>query len=299
MADTETDLALVQHEVQRKLGGCIIRLQQYERLLKAMLATMSLDGPLEQFRTVQGQRVAGMRNRTLGTLVTMFTGEHLTAASSDVEVAPHEKTRSDGQSADVAWASIHSNISMLPERYTQVKEGLGELVSLRNDLVHHLLERFDISDECGCRAASIHLDSCYGKIDRHFQTLTTWYTGLAKARTAMLATLQSKTFEDMFVHGINPDGSVRWQDSSIVECLRDAEKACQVEGWTSLEAAIRFISKANRDQIPSRYGCKTWRQVLKKSEQFQVRSVASSDGAPGHAWYRSFNKATRLGESVE
>jgi hypothetical protein len=53
------------------------------------------------------------------------------------------------------------NISMSPELHAQTKAGLAELVDLRNDLVHHLIENFDISDENGCRAASSHLDSCY------------------------------------------------------------------------------------------------------------------------------------------
>jgi len=34
----ENTVAALQHEVQRKLGRCILRLQQYERLLKAMVA---------------------------------------------------------------------------------------------------------------------------------------------------------------------------------------------------------------------------------------------------------------------
>lgn len=53
------------------------------------------------------------------------------------------------------------NISMPPEYRAQTKAGLAELVDLRNDLVHHLIENFDISHENGCRAACSHLDSCY------------------------------------------------------------------------------------------------------------------------------------------
>ena len=47
---------------------------------------------------------------------------------------------------------------MSPERYAQTTAGLADLVAIRNDLVPHLIERFDISDENGCRAASSHLE---------------------------------------------------------------------------------------------------------------------------------------------
>jgi hypothetical protein len=280
-------IELLQHEVQHKLGRCMIRLQQYERLLKAMVATIAVEGPVEQLQVVQDTQVAGARNKTLGQLVGMFTGDHLVATSSDVEVVQDDDTSSGGQSANVAWASMRFNISMTPERHTETKAGLAELVVLRNDLVHHFIERFDIFDEDGCRAAISHLDTCDEQIEGHFGRLKDWTTSLAETKALASSFLQSKLFEDMFVHGINPDGSVCWPQSTIVECLREVETACQVDGWTSLDAAIRFISKENGDQVPSRYGCKTWRQVLRKSGLFELRCPAPEEGAIGRAWYRS------------
>jgi hypothetical protein len=286
-ADVDSVLRVLQHEVQRKLGRCMLRLQQCERLLKIMVAGMAVKGPVEQLQAVQDQKRAGMRNKTLGTLVGMFTGDHLTAALSDVEVGPNDDANSGVQSADVAWASMRFNISMSPERYAQTKDGLAELVALRNDLVHHLIEFFDIFDENGCLASVTHLDTCYEQIDGHFERLKDSAMSLDETRALTLSYVQSKSFEDMFVHGINPDGSVCWPRSTIIECLREAETACQVDGWTSLDAAIGFISKENRDQIRSRYGCKTWRQVLKKSGLFELRSPTATEGAIGRAWYRS------------
>ena len=285
--DSDGVLKALQHEVQRKLGRCMLRLQHYERSFKAMVADMAVEGPVRQFQALQDQKLADMRTKTLGTLVGMFTGNHLTAALPDVEAGPDDYTGSGIQSVDVAWASIRFNISMSPERYAQSKDGLAELVALRNELVHHLIELFDIFDENGCRAALTHLDACYEKIDAHFERLNDWAKSLAETQALASSFLQSKSFEDMLVHGINPDGSVFWPQSTIVECLREAETACQVGGWTSLDAAIEYISKENRDQIPSRYGCKTWRQVLRKSGLFELRKVGCSDGKSRETLYRS------------
>ena len=265
----------------------MLRLQQYERLLKTMVAGMAVKGPIERFQAAQDQKLVDMRTKTLGTLVGMFTGNHLTPALSDVEAGPDDDTGTGVQSIDVAWASIRFNISMSPERYAQSKDSLAELVALRNELVHHLIERFDIFDENGCRAALTHLDACYEQIDAHFERLKDWAKSLAETQALASSFLQSKSFEDMFVHGINPDGSVYWMRSTIVECLHQAETACQVGGWTSLDAAIEFISKENRDQVPSRYGCKTWRQVLRKSGLFELRKIGCSDGKSKGTLYRS------------
>lgn len=284
--DVDNVLEFRQHEVQRKLGRCMLRLQQYECLLKSMVASMAVEGPFEQLQAKRAGQVAGASDQSLGTLVRMFTGSHLISTPLDGGPAAGGPI-SGGQSSDVAWAGMRSNISMPPELYAQTTAGLAELVALRNDLVHHFIERFDIFNENGCRAAIAHLESSYQKIDAHCQVLKTWANGIAETQALASSFMQSKSFEDMFVHGINPDGSVCWPRTTIVECLRDAERACQIDGWTSLDAAIEFISNVNRDQIPSRYGCKTWRQVLKKSGQFELRTAPRSDDACGQAWYRS------------
>jgi hypothetical protein len=277
----------LQHEVQRKLGRCMLRLQQYERLLKAMVAGMAVEGPIEQLPATRARQEARASDKSLGTLVRMFTSSHLTPAPSEGVKAEAEDSGSSCQSADAAWASIRFNILMSPERYAYTKSALAELVALRNDLVHHLIERFDISDESGCRAATAHLETCYEQIDEHCRRLKTWATSLAESQALASSYVQSKAFEDMFVHGINDDRSVCWPRSTIVECLREAETACRVDGWTSLDAALVFLSKENRDQVPSRYGCKTWRQVLKKSEQFESRTAPGLGSKRGATWYRS------------
>jgi hypothetical protein len=287
VADMNNLVEVAQLEMQKKLGRCMLRLQQYERLLKAMVAAMSLEGNPEDWPAVRSRQEAAASKKSLGTLVGLFTGDYLTenqltTESSTVNVAPADKA------ADAPWFKTRLNIAMSPERREQAKEALAELVAMRNDLVHHLIEQFDISEESGCLAATRHLQDCYQKIDDHLGQLKEWSDGQVEAQALASSFLQSKAFEDAFVHGINPDGSVCWSRSSIVEFLREAETACQVDGWTSLDVAIAFISKENRDQIPSRYGCKTWRQVLKQSGQFELRSDAGSDGAMGQAWYRSY-----------
>lgn len=270
----------LRREVQCKLGRCMIKLQQYERMLKAMTAGMALEGPADQLQEIREKQEASTSTKTLGGLVRMFTDGHLKCASSDDE----DDAKDDVPAPDALWVRMSFSVSMSPENLAQTKAGLTALVAMRNELVHHFIERFDLSGEHGCRAASIHLDDCYTQIDHHYGFMRALVVNLNQAQEFLA---QSPAFHDALVHGIYPDGSVCWPHSTIVECLRDAETACQNASWTDLHAAIAFIGKHHPDQIPSRYGCKTWRQVLKRSELFELRSSPGSEGVASMAWYRS------------
>lgn len=282
----ENAVVPLQQEVQRKLGRCMLRLQQYERLLKALTGSMAVAGPPEELYAVRDRQVAEVRGRTLGVLVGAFTGSHMAVTSSGPQ--PEEDRMSGGSGpAGMPWASIGFKIAMSPERHAQTKAGLAELAELRNELVHHLIEKFSISGEDGCRAASAYLDDCYARIDAHCRTLGSWATAVNEGRARIAALAQSKSFGDALLHAMDRGGPVDLSGSRIVECLRDAEKTCMVEGWASLSAAVTFISRKSSDQFPSRYGCRTWRQVLQRSGQFEIRSTAGSAGMSGQTWYRS------------
>jgi hypothetical protein len=227
----------------------MLRLQQYERLLKAMVGTMAVEGPIEQLHAVRVQQESDASDKSLGVLVRMFITGHLTATLPTGEASASDASNDDKR-PDVAWASMKFQLAMSPERQAQAKKGLEELFSLRNELVHYFIERFDISDESGCGAACIHLDRCYEQIDGHCKLLKSWATTLIESKALASSYLHSNAFADMFVHGIHEDGSVCWPRSTIVECLREAEADCQVDGWTSLDAAITSMLKKIETRYP-------------------------------------------------
>lgn len=286
MADTIPSL---QREVQRKLGRCMLRLQQYERSMKALVANMAVEGPPEELQAIRDKQLLCAKTKPLGTLIGLFTGSYLKVAAPQGQPAPED---ADDKLPSEAWIRMNFSMSMPAERHAQTKQALAELVYMRNDLVHHFLERFDLWDESGCRAAEAHLDACFEQVDSHFQDLGAWHASLAQALAMMMSARQSPQFEDAFVHGIDPDGTVHWPISTVVECLRNAEQVCAIDGWTLLDSAIAFIRLDHLDQAPAKYGCKNWRQVLKKSEQFEIRTDVNPLNARGQMWYRSREEAS-------
>lgn len=283
-------LATLQREVQRKLGRCMIRLQQYELGMKAMVANMVVEGPPAQLQAIRDQQVACASTKTLGTLVGKLTGSYLAPAVA--EGAEHVGDAETGQQPPgEMWFEIRHQIALPPDRYERIKRELAELVAMRNELVHHFLERFDLGQEAGCRAGEAYLDACFEKIDAHYLTLKSWAKAMDESRESMAAFMRTPEFVDFCFHGIFPDGAVQWASSTIVTCLRNAEQACAVNGWTLLDRAIAHIRTTHPDHTPARYGCKSWRQVLKKSEQFEIRTDTNPLTGAGQAWYRSREEA--------
>ena len=269
-APDSTRLAELQRAAQLKLGGCLLRLQQYERLLKAMVANTDLAGEPAQLQAQRDAQVASVHKTTLGGLVSLFTGGTLRAED---ETAPAQETE-DKAPGYRLWFSFQQRMAMSAERHEAITAELKELVDLRNELVHHLLERFDLGQLDRCEAAVAYLDASRTTIDRHYLMQRTWAEHMDNARALAASFMQSDTFNDLLINGIAPDGQVHWPMSGIVSSLREAEQALAPSGgqarWIELNAAIAWITKQHPDQTPKRYGCSSWRQVLHESGEFDV-----------------------------
>lgn len=274
-------LADLQRTVQRKLGRCLLRLQQYETLLKSLVAHRDIAGPPTQLQAIRDAKVAGVRKQTLGTLVGMLTESYLT--QSQAANARDEEESGDGG----LWVRFRSQMELEPERYEAIKTALKELVDLRNELVHHFLQRFNIWELDGCTAADVHLDASYETIDGHFLTLRGWAQSIQDAWSHMASFMATPAYQDFVVNGIWPDGTVNWPTSGVVNCLREAESRFATNGWTKLNAATAWIREQHPDQQPLRYGCGSWRQVIHESCQFETRKQANNDSGGNEVWYRS------------
>lgn len=263
-------LAELQRAVQHKLGGCLLRLQQYELLLKAMVTNTDLAGEPAQLQALREARVASVHKTTLGGLVSLFTGGYLRAED---ESAPAQET-DDKPPGDRLWFSFQQRKVMSAERHAAITAELNELKDLRNELVHHLLERFDLGQLDRCEAAVAYLDESRATIDRHYLTLRSWAEHMDNARALAASFMNGDAFKDLLIDGIAPDGQVNWPVSGIVSSLREAEQALAPTGsqarWTELNAAIAWIGRQHPDQTPRRYGCSSWRQVLHESHEFEV-----------------------------
>ncbi|MBK1613107.1 hypothetical protein CKO44_06420 [Rubrivivax gelatinosus] len=226
-----------QLDVQRWLGRCMLRLQQYERLMKMLLAPHELAGPVDTLEAQRAAKVEKVSDKTLGTLVKTLFESYAVPDGFERELLPEDKVPNDR----IAMAMSY-RITMTPERLAEVRAGIEALVLMRNELVHHFIERFDLWNDAGCAAALSHLESCYERIDRRHVELLGWVKSMDEARAHMAAFAQTEAFHDMMV-------------------------------------------AHHADQTPSKYGCRSWPQVLTECGRFDFAYRAGDDGRRV-GWFR-------------
>lgn len=273
--------------IEQKLGRCLLLLQAYERLLKKLAIEHKVSGNAECLVQAREDRVNSFSNKTLGMVVGELTGTFLTQSPPD---DPEPKVVSDcpPESESGDWFVYEYSIQMTTENFAQAKKDWAELVALRNQLVHHFSERFDLKEESDCHIAAEYLDACYASIDEHYQKLRQWFTNMEKTRSLAASLWLTPQIQDLLLHGISPNGEVFWAMSTIVELLRDAEKTFGSQtGWTPLDAARQWILASHPDQSPEKYHCHSWQQVLHESGAFLIERRTAPDGGANRRWYRS------------
>ena len=269
----------LQRDVQRLLGRCLLRIQQYELLLKAMLAHHELAGPVDTLQAQRAERADKLSDKSLGTLVKALFETYVVPSGFERDLLPEGKIPTDRIAVAFSF-----RMEMTPENRIKTKAAVEELVDLRNQLVHHLIERFDVWSEEGCVDAARHLEETYARIDRHFLELTEWAKSMDDTRSMAAQVTQSPAFLEMLVNGVAPDGSFEWPHTGIVRVLREATEQLSGGGWTRLDLARAWVARTHPEQVPEKYGCRTWPQVLSESRQFDVQYRPEGDGTKT-AWF--------------
>ena len=276
---TDQDLSTQQREIQRMLGRCLLRLQQYEHLIKAIDAHHEIAGPAHSLESIRAERIADTASKTLGALVGQLIGSYVVADAADAST-----DLMTGASANVISFGMRMQLSLSAEDYARTESELKELVLLRNNLVHHFIDQHNLWSEDGCRSAHEALVTASSRIDQHFEQLRGWAEHMEQARQLAAEFVQSDAFHDFVVNGIAPDGTIEWPAAGIVRALREAAEELAIDGWTPVAAAGRWIAERHPDQLPAKYGCSSWRQVAHESRVFELR-YREVDRQRA-AWYR-------------
>jgi hypothetical protein len=271
----------IQRDVQRLLGRCMVRIQQYEKALKILLAHHEIAGPVETLENQPAQRAEKLSGQTLGNLAKQLLESFVVPEGFERELLPEDQIPTDRISV------AHSfRMTLYPEQWAQTKSSIDEFVVLRNELVHHFLSRFNIWEEQGCVEAMAYLEDSYLRIDARFHELRAWMLALQAAREATAAFMASEVYLDLLIHGINPDGSFEWWQTGIVRALRTEVQALAGDNWAPLETVKAQMLARHPNQIPQKYRCTTWQQVLTESTEFDLEYRRESDASPKRAWVR-------------
>ena len=119
-------LQTLQREVQRLLGRCVLRLQQYEKLMKAIVAHHEISAAGSPLASNQEQRIADAASKTLGTLVGTLLGSYVTTDEREDASAPDARD-------DIISFKVKMSLRMSVEDYDRTQNDLKELVLVRKD----------------------------------------------------------------------------------------------------------------------------------------------------------------------
>lgn len=255
-----------QREVQRLLGRCLMRIQQYEKLLKAVVANSEISGTPQNLDAARAKRIEDTSGKTLGTLARDLFETVIVASESNTP--PKENAHTTKQDF---WVSTRFSIELPDEDFAQIEDELREFVQLRNMLVHTFIEQHDLWSLEGCQSSQDALIDADMRIDRHLEQLQSWARALQETQQSQASFFQSAQGLDLIVNGIAPDGTVHWPTAGIVYALRAAAAKLAKGGWTSLTEASNWIAEREPEQRPEKYGCRSWQQVVHESRLFELR----------------------------
>ncbi|GAB7549924.1 hypothetical protein [Cupriavidus sp. 8B] len=118
-------------------------------MLKFVVANGAAEGYRGELRKLQEEKRAAVSKKTMGQLIGDFVNGHLGPESSGRE-APTELRE--------VWFSFRFNVEAGEPFYEQRRAGLADIVAERNELIHHLLPRWDIKSRDRTREVADYLD---------------------------------------------------------------------------------------------------------------------------------------------
>lgn len=274
-------------EVHRKLGRLLLRLQQYELLTKEILVSHNLSGTVSNWHERRQARIEEFSRKSLGQLMEVMTESYLTSQSEREESA-YSKAPKD---LTEIWFSFRGELQMDPQGYADTVAAMKELVALRNDIVHHFLERFDLWSLESCSAADAHLDQSYELVDHHMEQLLGWARQVNEAAQTTASFMATPEYHEFLVANASAPLPELSGQSSVAERLREAEASLASNGWTLLDEAIVFIARIDPQESPTRYRRKNWRQILNGCGTFEMQRIALPERSGLYTAYRSKSEA--------
>lgn len=263
-AHNNEDLPTLQCDVERMLGRCLLRLQQYEGLIKALVAHHAFSGRVDEFERDQTRQLERTARKTLGTLVGELLGSYVVREGTD----PAEKTSAHD---DDNWVRMQSGISLPAASFERFEKDIGDLVNLRNILVHHFIEQHDLNTREGCLEATNALNAAYEQTSTCLRQLQEFAEDTAKARKMLSEFLQTQEFRDWLVKKTAPDKRGNLRASNKGDLLRAAFLALAVDGWASMEEMQAWMACRFPEHSPASFGCRSWRQVVHEAKGFEIR----------------------------
>lgn len=151
----ELDLEKVRNEVLRKIGRNVVLYQQIEKMLKFLITVGKHSGYASEIQTKLEQKAATIHHQTMGQVAGQFL-DNVYSDNEESEEAPEELKE--------VHLSFRFNLECDAVYYETKKQALASIVADRNELIHHLLPKFNPQSIESCLETDQYLDQQREKI---------------------------------------------------------------------------------------------------------------------------------------
>jgi len=171
--------------------------------------------------------------------------------------------------------SISFNVNADADFYESKKQALKSLVDDRNDLIHHLLSRFNPESIESCLETGHYLEQQREKLIPEYDFLKSLLVGLKEGIDQYANFLNSE-------EGIKQIELLYLQQSPLVTLLLNISiQQPRLDGWTLLENAdrqLRITLPEEMGRLKSSYGFKTVKELIRASELFDIHEEPTKKG---------------------
>ncbi len=254
------------NEVLRKIGRNMMLFQQFEHLLKLIIANGKLSGYANELANIKTKQAANVSKQTMGQLV----GQYIENTNPD-----SEEQATEPEDIKEAYISFSFRIECNSIFYETKKEALTRLVSERNELVHHLLPKFDTSSAKSCEELGNKLDEQSDKIRQEIKGMKAIAKSLDEGKKKLASFLSSeegkKQFELSFL-----------RQSRLVLLLGDiAAQMARPDGWTLLSIAGHLVKQHAPEELAlleKRSSHRSLKSLILATEIFDIYEEATHKG---------------------
>ena len=240
--------------------------QQMEGMLKYLVAHGRFSGSASELKAKHEKHIATVHKQTMGQLV----GQFLENTYSNCEESTEEQIE-----PKEAFFSFSFSVETDAANYEIQKQAMASIVADRNELIHHLLPRFDPTSIESCMKTDQYLDQ------QRENLLPQWYTLKSIADTLR----EGRKIQGKF---LGSDEGKKWfelswlRQSRLVKLLGEISvQMARPDGWTLLNVAGELIQKHAPEEkacLREKYGHKTLKGLIIATELFDVLEEPTDKG---------------------
>lgn len=273
------ELKEAQSRVLQKIGGNILLYQQFEILLKHLLAKAEISGRATEIQEAHTKQVAALSKQTMGQLTTSFL-ETMLSETSDI---------SEGEvPVDLTgvWVSIRINLKVGKEYIERKRNILKIIVAERNYLVHHFITKYSLSSVENCIEAVSELNQQRAQLELEIDEIRAIIDRVETENKDIAAFLQSAAGKQAFISSFA-------QREPLTTILKIIEMQIpQKDGWANLTTAMQCVQKEASEEfalLRKKYKVNALKAFIVETGLFEVEEEMTPKGGVRVLYRRKVN----------